>query len=67
MKDKQCVYRVCRFCSKQYDFYRRDESALGVCPLMLSFFSEWCSKECFWKDFLAHAKAEMAEARKKTI
>ena len=58
--------RACRFCGKQYDYYRRDESPLGVCQRMRSFFSEWCSKECFWNDFLAQAKAEMAKAGKKT-
>ena len=63
MKD-QNPDRVCRFCGKQYDYYRRDESPLGVCPRMQSFFSEWCSKECFWNDFLAQAKAEMAKAQK---
>jgi hypothetical protein len=63
---EQDADRVCRFCGKQYDYYRRDESGLGVCPRMRSFFSEWCSKECFWNDFLAQAKAEMAKAGKKT-
>ena len=51
---------------KQYDYYTRDESGLGVCARMRSFFSEWCSKECFWNDFLAQVKAEMAKAGKKT-
>jgi hypothetical protein len=63
MKEQDAV-RVCRFCCQQYDYYRRDESGLGVCPRMRSFFSEWCSKECFWNDFLAQAKAEMAMAKK---
>jgi hypothetical protein len=67
MQDRQCADGLCRFCGKQYDYYRRDESRLGVCPRMRSFFSEWCSKECFWDDFLAQAKAEMAKARKKSI
>jgi hypothetical protein len=63
MKEQDAV-RVCRFCAQQYVYYRRDESGLGVCPRMRSFFSEWCSKECFWNDFLAQAKAEMAMAKK---
>jgi hypothetical protein len=67
MKDKQCVDAVCRFCGKQYDYHRRDKSPLGVCPRMRSFYSEWCSKECFWNDLLRQAKAEMAKARRKTV
>ena len=63
MKGEDAV-RVCRFCGKEYDYYRRDDSPLGACPRMRSFFSEWCSKECFWNDFLAQAKAEMAKASK---
>jgi len=61
---EQNVESVCRFCGKQYDYYRRDESGLGVCPRMLKFFSEWCSKECFWNDFLAQARAEQAKAER---
>ncbi len=56
---EQDAVRICRFCDRQFDYYRRDESGLGVCPRMRRFFSEWCSKECFWNDFLAQAKAEM--------
>ena len=66
MKEQDAV-RVCRFCGKEYDYYRRDDSPLGVCPRMRSFYAEWCSKECFWNDLLRQARAEMAKAGKKNV
>jgi hypothetical protein len=63
MKEQDAV-RSCRFCGKQYDYHRRDESLLSVSARIRTFFSEWCSTECFWNDLLRQAKAEMV--RKKT-